>query len=657
MRFCVLLQVALLVSAVALASADASGAHGHEEYLPNVRQLTFAPRDATQTLTVSPDVLSSVSAYVTVSWSGIVNPQPADWIAAYSPPPTSPQGYLTTLPVKYQNLTADNIGVDGSIQFWLLHMRAPYVFVYMKGGFTAPQVITVSNVLTYTPEVANIPMQIHLARTADPKQMRVTWTTRDTQAPVVRFAPAAKMPGQMVTVAANTSTYTRDQMCAGEGLTPSTTMAGSLGWRDPGAIHTAIMDDLQAGVEYAYQVGDFGLFSPVLSFFAAPPAGADVDFTIMGDFGQAEFDGSIGWEEWTRNDGKVVVDIDQPASINTSLALRNDLVDGSVQRNSSIVLLIGDVSYARGREALWDQWAYLTQPYATMVPLMTAIGNHEFDYNASLFVGDDSGGECGIALQTRLPMPSPPMPSGFPKPTEGFSDSPWYSFEHGAVHFVLLSSEHDFNRSGAQYAWLSADLASVDRSRTPWLIVSSHRPMYVSSTSNGRPSSDMGGAAWLRQELEPLLLKYRVDAFFAGHHHSQQRTCAVANQVCADATSLHRNRKPNLYAGIAAEDEATPSFGIVHVVTGAAGQWCNTFLDPDELPWLLFANTQVHGYTRAHVRGNELTLDFVASSDRSVWDSVTIVQQPGQAPLLRRNPSKTYQPTAATRPTIILHED
>jgi len=644
MRSFVLL-VALLALAVALTSAAASGAHGHEEYLPDVSKLTFAPRDAAQTLSVSPDVLSSVSAYVTVSWSGIVNPQPADWIAAYSPPPTSPEGYLTTLPIKYQNLTADNIGVDGNIQFWLLHMRAPYVFVYMKGGFSKPQVITVSNVLTYTPEVANIPMQIHLARTADPKQMRVTWVTRDTQAPVVRFAPAAKMPGQMVTAAATTATYTRDQMCAGKGLTPATTLAGGLGWRDPGAIHTAIMDDLQPGVEYAYQVGDGDNFSPLSSFFAAPAVGADVDFTIFGDLGQAEFDGSIEYATWTTNDGQRVLDIDQPASINTTLALRNDLLDGSVQRDTSMVLLIGDVSYGRGRGAMWDQWAYLTQPYATMVPLMTCIGNHEFDYNASIFAGNDSGGECGIPLQMRLPMPSPPMPPGFPntKPTEGFSDSPWYSFEHGAVHFVLLSSEHDFNQTSAQYAWLESDLAGVDRTRTPWLIVSSHRPMYVSSTNTGGPSSDMGGAAWLRQELEPLLLKYKVDAFFAGHHHSQQRTCAVANQVCADPTSLHRNRKPNPYADL----DDTPSFGIVHVVTGAAGMWCNVFLDPDELPWLLFANTQVHGYTRARVRGNELTLDFVASNDRSVWDSVTIVQQPGgQAPLLRRNPSKTYQPAA-----------
>jgi hypothetical protein len=68
-------------------------------------------------------------------------------------------------------------------------------------------------------------------------------------------------------------------------------------------------------------------------------------------------------------------------------------------------------------------------------------------------------------------------------------------------------------------------------------------------------------------------------------------------------------------------------------------------LDPSALPWLEFANTQVHGYTRVRVRGSSLTLDFVGSNDREVYDSVTITQQPqGKAPIITKNPSRTYQP-------------
>jgi hypothetical protein len=625
-------SIACVLVLLSLCAVFVVASGSHEGTQPDVSKLTFAPQDSAQTLSVSPDVLDNISAFVTVRWAGIVNPQPYDWIAAYSPPPTSLDGFKTTLPAKYFNLTADMVGTSGSLPVWLLHMRADYVFVYVKGGFTAPTVITVSNVVSYKPEVLNVPMQIHLARTVDPTQMRVTWTTAGTQAPAVRFAPAAKYPGPMFSVSATTSTYTRDQMCAS--FTPQSSIAGGIGWRDPGVFHTAVIDGLQPGVEYVYQVGDFGIWSDVETFFAAPAVGSDVDFTIFGDLGQAEFDGSVEYVVWTKNNGLPVVDSDQPAALNTSSALRTDLVDGSVNRNTSIILLIGDISYARGRATLWEQFGFLMQPAISKVPMMTLLGNHEFDYNNSMWRGTDSGGECGIPTQVRFPMPSP---AGYPKPKDGFSNSPWYSFAHGAVHFVMLSSEHDFNTTGLQYAWLEKELASVDRSRTPWLIVSAHRPMYVSSTSTGKPVSDMGCAALMQQQLEPLLLKYRVDLFFAGHHHSQQRTCAVAGQVCADSTSMHLNS--------AADAANAPSFGIVNFVVGAAGMQCNTYLSPSAFPWLLFANTNVHGYSRVRVRGRELTLDFVGAGDKEIWDSVTIVQQPGKAPLIKRNPSKLYKPT------------
>ena len=56
-----------------------------------------------------------------------------------------------------------------------------------------------------------------------------------------------------------------------------------------------------------------------------------------------------------------------------------------------------------------------------------------------------------------------------------------YSFDHAAVHFLQLSTEHEFSPGSAQYAFLLADLKSVDRSATPWLIVGFHRPFYTDS--------------------------------------------------------------------------------------------------------------------------------------------------------------------------------
>ena len=61
--------------------------------------------------------------------------------------------------------------------------------------------------------------------------------------------------------------------------------------------------------------------------------------------------------------------------------------------------------------------------------------------------------------------------------------SQWYSIDLGLIHFVML----DLNPgpppvfSGAQAAWAAADLAAADanRANVPWIVVTSHFPLYV----------------------------------------------------------------------------------------------------------------------------------------------------------------------------------
>lgn len=40
----------------------------------------------------------------------------------------------------------------------------------------------------------------------------------------------------------------------------------------------------------------------------------------------------------------------------------------------------------------------------------------------------------------------------------------------------MLGCYVDYGRDSAQYAWLQRDLAAIDRSRTPWVIVGMHAP-------------------------------------------------------------------------------------------------------------------------------------------------------------------------------------
>lgn len=44
---------------------------------------------------------------------------------------------------------------------------------------------------------------------------------------------------------------------------------------------------------------------------------------------------------------------------------------------------------------------------------------------------------------------------------------------------MMIGAYVPYKKGSAQYQWLRADLAAVDRARTPWLIVVTHPPWYA----------------------------------------------------------------------------------------------------------------------------------------------------------------------------------
>ena len=118
-----------------------------------------------------------------------------------------------------------------------------------------------------------------------------------------------------------------------------------------------------------------------------------------------------------------------------------------------------------------------------------------------------------------------------PNPTD---DATWWSLNYGPIHFSMLSSEHDFSLNSEQYTWLANDLASVDRSQTPFLILTGHRPMYVDSDKK----KDLETAAQLQATYEPLMQKYKVDVAFWGSVLIARIRCS--GQIGDDADFVER---------------------------------------------------------------------------------------------------------------------
>ncbi|KAL6853504.1 hypothetical protein ACP4OV_019533 [Aristida adscensionis] len=558
-------------------------------------------------------------AFVNVTVAGILRPDGGDWVAMITPSSSSVSGcpltgmnyaetgdlanlpLLCHYPVKAQHLRSDpgylgcknaacqERGASGACRvrtcaatlvFHVVNFRTDVEFVLFSGGFKAPCLLKRSGAVPFANPSS--PLHGHLSSTdSTATSMRLTWVSGDGRPQQVQYG-AGKSATSRVT------TFTQKDMC-GIAVLPSP--AKDFGWHDPGYIHSAVMTGLQPSRSYSYRYGSDAVgWSDMVKFRTPPAAGSDkLSFVIYGDMGKAPLDPSV--EHYI-----------QPGSITVANAVAKEMQTGI----QDLVFHIGDISYATGFLVEWDFFLHLITPIASQVSYMTAIGNHERDYaeSGSVYVTPDSGGECGVAYESYFPMPSISK------------DKPWYSIEQGSVHFIVISTEHAWSKNSEQYNWMTEDLSSVNRSRTPWVIFIGHRPMYSSHISiplNVDPN--------FVSSVEPLLLNYQVDLVFFGHVHNYERTCAVYQHKCKGMPKKDAN-------GIDTYDKSNYT-APVHAIVGAGGFSLDKFPKIIGKSWSL-SRVSEFGYARVNATRTDLLVQFVNSGTMEIRDQFRIVKGKGQ---------------------------
>jgi hypothetical protein len=272
-------------------------------------------------------------------------------------------------------------------------------------------------------------------------------------------------------------------------------------------------------------------------------------------------------------------------------------------RPINLILHVGDISYAVGNSSVWSDFMRQIEPVASRVPWMVAAGNHDTLCEASgectfrpawplyLKVGG-AGGECGVPYDQLFFMPG----------ANGSASNRHYSFDHGPIHVVVISSEEDMTKGSDQYRFLDADLAAAHATNpSAWRVVLIHRPFYGSTIVEAAPERH-----FMREALEPILLRHGVDACLSGHLHQYQRTkCRIAEGKC---------------------DEAR---GVVYASIGTAG--------PDnQVPFLpvhpLWEQSKEHGVSRFDVlNSTHMRVSFVRSGDGAVIDQYYVVRSAAEA--------------------------
>jgi 3',5'-cyclic AMP phosphodiesterase CpdA len=89
--------------------------------------------------------------------------------------------------------------------------------------------------------------------------------------------------------------------------------------------------------------------------------------------------------------------------------------------------------------------------------------------------------------------------------------SSYYTFKKGNVRFFALDSNY---MDAKQLTWLEKQLK--DAGNKDWKICFFHHTLYSTAKAHG-------SAVELRSLLEPMFIKYGVDAVFAGHDHVYER--------------------------------------------------------------------------------------------------------------------------------------
>jgi 3',5'-cyclic AMP phosphodiesterase CpdA len=278
------------------------------------------------------------------------------------------------------------------------------------------------------------------------------------------------------------------------------------------------------------------------------------------------------------------------------------------QGNVDMVIHLGDFAYDLHNDggARGDEFMRRIEPIAATTFYQTVPGNHEI-----------LGGNFSH-YRARFHMPRKEELEDFRM---------WWSMDLGKMHLVGLSTEIFFGRpvgeQAAMLQWLEEDLSAANENRAerPWIVTLGHRPPYCSNADHDclKPGSE---GETVRQMLEELLYRQKVDVAFWAHEHSYERLWPVFNY------------------SVTQKDYVNPQ-APVHVISGAAGcneghGFClNPIINWPAHDWSAFRTWGVfHPYSYGHLRAPNAThlyLDQVNAQTGHIFDAVWITKD---APLL-----------------------
>ena len=300
------------------------------------------------------------------------------------------------------------------------------------------------------------------------------------------------------------------------------------------SLHHVALTGLEPGTTYHYRVTAGRNMTQDFTFQTFPAAGEPFTFIVYGDS-------------------------QEQVPYYTQLERHKLVADRIAEEEGDAVFILhtGDTVSQAQDATEWDRFFASARTMLANTTLYTALGNHEEKYK-------------DLAREV-------------------FALPPWYSFDCGDLHVVVLdSTSMKGSEMAGQTAWLRDDLAADD---ARWTVAAFHHPPY---NSGGHHTGAWADAGW-REAFEAK----GTDVIFSGHVHSYQRHMANGTQY----------------------------------IIAATGGGLQYPLEEEKDPCYQVGREYVLGYERVHVdpANATVTLEFVPVADVSKNNrEVVKVYQPGE---------------------------
>jgi tartrate-resistant acid phosphatase type 5 len=242
--------------------------------------------------------------------------------------------------------------------------------------------------------------------------------------------------------------------------------------------------------------------------FAAQPS--SISFIAMGDWGR---------------EGK-----DHQTEVAQQMARTGEQID------SQFVLALGDNFYDNGVQSVDDpQWrTSFENIYTAPVlhrPWYVALGNHDYRTNVQAQI-DYTKSSARWRLPARCHSFKVQVDANTTAEFFIIDTSPFVGAYRAELKYKGVLDQ----KPGEQVAWLNDALS---KSTAQWKFVAGHHPIYSCSGKHGDTTE-------LIRDINPLLQKYGVQAYFNGHEHDMQHLREGSiNYFCSGAASATRPTQKN----------------------------------------------------------------------------------------------------------------